>query len=125
MAARRRVIDVKHEEQKRALRAEAARLRRRIDRDLAGVSTETRRLISWRTYVKRYPLAALGGAFAVGLAISAGISRTPWKKWLAGKLFSAAVAGVKAGLLTELLAVWQRSGQDQSAFDPSEAADHG
>jgi hypothetical protein len=129
MAARRRIIDVESEQQKRALRAEAARLRRRIDRDLAGLSYETRRLTSWQTYVKRYPLAALGTTFAAGLGISAGLSRTPWKKWLAGKLFSAALAGVKAGLLGELLAAWQRSNQgnppDEAPLEPMEAVDRG
>lgn len=124
MAARRRLIHVEHEEQKRALRAEAARLRRRIDRDLAGVSHETGRLISWRTYVARYPIAVLAAAFAIGLAASAGLSRTRWKHWVAGKLFSAAVAGVKAGLVGELLAAWQRGTQGDS-FEPFKADEHG
>jgi hypothetical protein len=120
----RRLIDVEHEEQKRKLRAEAARLRRRIDRDLAGASYETRRLLSWQTYVKRYPLATLAGAFGVGLTVSAVISRSNWKRWLAGKLFSAAVAGVKAGVLTEVLAAWQRSRNGAPAGEPFEVGEH-
>lgn len=125
MAARHRRIVVEHEEEKRALRAEAARLRRRIDRDLTGVSHEAGRLLSWQTYVKRYPLATLGGAFAVGLGVSAAISRSNWKRWVAGKLFSAAVAGIKAGVLTEVLAAWQRSQNGSPEPEPVEAGEHG
>ncbi|HUY91091.1 MAG TPA: hypothetical protein VMV10_20300 [Pirellulales bacterium] len=123
--AARRLIDVEHEEAKRKLRAEAARLRRRIDRDLAGASVETKRLLSWQTYVKRYPLAALAGAFGIGLAASAVISRSNWKRWVAAKLFSAAVAGVKAGVLTEVLAAWQQSRNGAAAAEPIEAGPHG
>ena len=129
--AARRSIDVDLESKKRMLRAEAARLRRRIDRDLTGASLETRRLLSWQTYVKRYPLATLAGAFGVGLTASAVISRSNWKRWLAGKLFSAAVAGVKAGLVTEALAAWQHSrngadmGNGAATGEPIEVGEHG
>jgi hypothetical protein len=123
--AARRLIDVEHEEEKRKLRAEAARLRRRIDRDLAGASYETKRLLSWQTYVKRYPLPTLAGAFGIGLTASAVISRSNWKRWLAGKLFSAAVAGVKAGVLTEVLAAWQRSRNGAPVGEPFEVGEHG
>jgi hypothetical protein len=120
----RRSIDVEHEEAKRRLRAEAARLRRRIDRHLTGVSSETARLMSWQTYVKRYPLATLSAAFGVGLAVSAGISRSNWKRWLAGKLFSTAVAGVKAGMLSDIIGAWQQSRNGRSAAEPFEAAQY-
>ena len=123
--AARRLIDVEPEEEKRKLRAEAARLRRRIDRDLAGASYETKRLLSWQTYVKRYPLPTLAGAFGIGLTASAVISRSNWKRWLAGKLFSAAVAGVKAGVLTEVLAAWQRSRNGAPVGEPFEVGEHG
>ena len=123
--AARRFIDVEHEEEKRKLRAEAARLRRRIDRDLAGASYETKRLLSWQTYVKRYPLPTLAGAFGIGLTVSAVISRSNWKRWLAGKLFSAAVAGVKAGVLTEVLAAWQHSRNGAPEGEPFEVGEHG
>lgn len=119
--AARRLIDAEHEQAKRRLRTEAARLRRRIDRDLAGASIETKRLLSWQTYVKRYPLATLAGAFGIGLTASAVISRSNWKRWLAGKLFSAAIAGVKAGILTEALAAWQHSRDGAAAAEPVEA----
>jgi hypothetical protein len=123
--AARRSIDVEQEEAKRQLRAEAARLRRRIDRHLSGVSTEASRLTSWQTYVKRYPLATLSAAFGVGLAVSAGISRSNWKRWLAGKLFSTAVAGVKAGVLSDILGAWQQSRNGHSAAQPFEVGEHG
>ena len=123
--AARRSIDVEQEEAKRQLRAEAARLRRRIDRHLSGVSTEASRLTSWQTYVKRYPLATLSAAFGVGLAVSAGISRSNWKRWLAGKLFSTAVAGVKAGVLNDIIGAWQQSRNGHSAAQPFEVGEHG
>lgn len=123
--AARRSIDVEQEEAKRQLRAEAARLRRRIDRHLSGVSTEASRLTSWQTYVKRYPLATLSAAFGVGMAVSAGISRSNWKRWLAGKLFSTAVAGVKAGVLSDIIGAWQQSRNGHSAAQPFEVGEHG
>ncbi len=125
MAARHRRIHVEHEEEKRALRAEAARLRRRIDRDLTSVAQDTKYLLSWQTYVKRYPLATLGGAFAIGLGVSAAVSRTRWKQWLAGKLFSAAVTGIKTGVLTEVLSAWQRSRNGSPQPEPVEVGEHG
>lgn len=123
--AARRSIDVEREQAKRELRAEAARLRRRIDRDMAGASFETKRLLSWQTYVKRYPIAALAGAFGIGLTASAVLSRSNWKRWLAAKLFSSAVASVKAGVLSEVLAAWQQSRNGAVAPEPVEAGQDG
>jgi hypothetical protein len=104
----KRIVDVELENRKRQLRAESARLRRRIDSDLAGVRGETSELVSWRTYVRRFPVASLAAAFGVGLILAAGFSPRRWSRWLGHKAVTAALAGIKAGVLAELLA-WNES----------------
>ena len=59
-----------HERHKRALRAEIARLRRRINRSWHDVEIETRRLADWRTYVRRYSGLATGAALATGFLLA-------------------------------------------------------
>lgn len=88
--------------ERRALRAEIARQRRRINQSVVDVQREGRRLVSWRTYAARYPVAALGASFAAGLAISAGLPRSGWLRWVAGAAFKSAFASVPALLAKEL-----------------------
>ena len=59
---------------KRELRLRIGRLRRRIDRRVRRLEREGHRLVSWRTYVRRYPAQAMAAAVGVGLAASAGLS---------------------------------------------------
>ncbi|HVC99220.1 MAG TPA: hypothetical protein VND64_36485 [Pirellulales bacterium] len=109
MPARQRIVDVELEETKRRLRAESARLRRRIDAQAANVRGEARGLISWKNYVARFPLASLATAFGVGLIASAGMSPRRWSRWLGRRAVAAAMAGVRAGLVADLLALWNQN----------------
>ena len=69
-----RIVDTRQERTTRDLRLRIGRLRRRIDARIRAAENETRRLTSWRTYVKNYPVSAILGALGVGLALSAGLS---------------------------------------------------
>jgi hypothetical protein len=66
--------------------------------------------------VARFPFASLAAAFGVGLIASAGMSRRRWSRWLGRRAVAAAMAGVRAGLVGELLALWNqnRSGGGRS-----------
>jgi hypothetical protein len=54
--------------EKRELRLKIGRGRRRIDARLRAAEAEGRKLASWRTYVTRYPAAAVLAAFGLGLS---------------------------------------------------------
>lgn len=106
--ARQRLVDSDLAEAKRRLRSQTARLRRHVGDRLVAIERETSRLTSWRTYVRRFPLAAVAAAFGVGLAASAGISRTRWSAWLARQMVASAAGAVRTALGSELAALWAR-----------------
>jgi hypothetical protein len=106
MYARQRMVDVEFEATKRRLRTESARLRRRIDTDLTGLRGEAAGLVSWRTYVRRFPVSMLAAAFGLGLIASAGLSPRRWSRWLGRGALTVALAGLRAGVFTELLTLW-------------------
>jgi hypothetical protein len=116
MPARQRIVDVELEATKRRLRAESARLRRRIDADVASARGEAAGLVSWRKYVARFPLASLAAALGVGLIASAGMSPRRWSRWLGSRAVAAAMASVQARLVAELRALWNqdRDGGERS-----------
>ncbi len=116
MPARQRIVDVEIEEAKRRLRAESARLRRRIDADVASARGEAAGLVSWRKYVARFRLATLAAALGVGLIASAGMSPRRWSRWLGRRAVAAAMASVQAGLFAELRTLWNqdREGGERS-----------
>jgi len=105
--SRRRTTDDETRREKRRLRTEIARSRRRLVADAASMQREGRRLVSWRTYAARFPVAALGIAFVGGLAVSTGLMRhaTP-RRWVA-RLMRPTFAIVGRGLWRELHAVWR------------------
>jgi hypothetical protein len=104
-----RIVDIEHEAAKRRLRSESARLRRRIDTGLANVRGETKKLVSWSTWVRRFPVASLAAAFGVGLVLSAGLSPRRWSRWLGRHTVAAALAALRTGAYSELLALWNES----------------
>jgi hypothetical protein len=57
-----------HLQEKREIRLKIGRTRRRIDARLRATEAEGRKLASWRTYVVRYPGAAVLAAFGAGLS---------------------------------------------------------
>ena len=61
------------EERRKQLCREIARSRRQIDRSLGCSAAEMRRLVSWRTYVRRYPAASIATAAGVAFAATTAI----------------------------------------------------
>lgn len=118
--ARYRVIDVETQQAKRQLRAEIALSRAAITDQLVELKEQRRRLTSWKTYVGRFPVATLASAFAVGLFIAAARPGRRVPKMVASSLLQWGVNSVKAGLLTELLNLWNRSQTGQGTSPDSE-----
>ena len=107
---------------KRELRLEIARLRRRLDRRARRVQTETRRLTSWKTYVRHFPIPSLGLAFGVGLIVASG-----WR-FRMGRIVGTQVMRRAAKKLTncfwsELEAFWIRTTPDKRADSAGRDAD--
>lgn len=104
---------------KRELRAQSARLRRGVNSHVHGLIREQARLRSWRTWVRRFPLPAVGIAFGIGLAAAVGLRRTKADKqnvfesfissWAVPRLMRWATSAITSGLLTELLKTWSTS----------------
>jgi hypothetical protein len=101
---------------RRELRMEIARRRRTINASLREVKAAGRRAVSWQNQVARHPLAALSAAFGVGWAVSAGLPRRGWMRWLAALGARTAFANLPASLwqdlveaAMELFAKWRKS----------------
>ena len=98
--------------QKRELRLRIARSRRRIDARLRASRAEAGELLSWRTYVTRYPLPFLAGALGAG--ILAAVSFRPGR--IAGWLGRAVMRGAGQHLWqrfqADVAACWAASGRN-------------
>jgi hypothetical protein len=86
---------------KRKLRAEIARSRHATRTTLATLSGERRRLTSWRTYVRRFPVATLGASFGVGMWLAAARPGGKLPRSLASTAFRWGFAAVQSGVLSE------------------------
>jgi hypothetical protein len=93
----------------RQLRLRIGRLRRRIDRRLGAVGREGRRLVSWRTYVRRYPVYSLLAAFGLGLAFARGLRRVDWPRMMGTTLIRQSLRGILGLVLNELRRLWADS----------------
>ena len=71
----------------RELRLRIGRLRRRIDGRIRSVERSTRRLLSLRTLVERYPGWSMLGALGAGLSVSATLRGGRLLRWLGSQLF--------------------------------------
>jgi hypothetical protein len=91
---------------KRELRLRIGRSRRRIDRRLRAGRDRVGELLSWRTYVVRYPACALAAALGVGLAASAGFRPARISRWLGLSLVRHAMDEVRQGLWREVERFW-------------------
>ncbi len=112
-----RLVDAEILLQKRQLRAEIARTRQTTRATLASLGHERRRLTSWRTYVRRFPTAALGVSFGVGLWLAAARPGRNISRSVASNLIQWGVASARARVLGDLLSVWanyRSSGDDSS-----------
>ena len=104
----------------RQLRLRIARQRRRIDARLRAVKDESRRLVSWRTYVRAYPGSAILAALGAGLSFSAGLSFGRIAHWLGLRMVRSALDRVAGSVWDELRRVWAESAPPQSSRSDSE-----
>ncbi len=107
---------------KRQLRAEIARTRQQTMSTLADLGEERRRLASWQTYVRRFPVATLGTAFGVGLWLAAGRRGGGIPRSIAGSLMQWGVNTARGVVLQDLLNLWAsaRAGADNPSGDVSQ-----
>jgi len=90
------------------LRRRIGRLRRRIDGRLHATERQARRLTSWRTYLRGYPLHATVAAFGVGLALAAGLSAKTLARKIGVTLVRRATNDAWRQLRRELIAMFER-----------------
>jgi hypothetical protein len=98
---------------KRDLHLRIGRSRRRIDGRLRATKDQARQLLSWRTYVVRYPGWALMAALGAGMAASAALRPARISRWLGGTLMHQAFGGVRQQLAAELRKLWSASTPDE------------
>ena len=94
---------------KRELRLRIGRSRRRLDRRLRGTRDHAKQLLSWRTYVVRYPAWALAAALGTGLAASAGLKPSRLSRWLGLALVRQGLGGIQQRLWADLQRIWTDS----------------
>ena len=58
-----------------AIRAGIERARQEIEQSMSDLRANVNETLQWRTFVRRHPMAALGGALAVGLLLAKVTSR--------------------------------------------------
>ncbi len=104
---------------KRRLRLRLGRTRRRIDRRARAARLRGRELLSWQTYVRRYPGNMLMGIFGLGLALAAGLGSRGLGRWLGLRLFRRALREGERRLGKELQWLWTAS--DPQADHPRDA----
>jgi hypothetical protein len=107
-----RIIDDPLLRRKRELRLRIGRCRRRIDRRLRATEDRGRSLLSWRTYVARYPAWALAAAVGVGLTASAGLRPARIARWLGLSLVRQALGGIGQQFRVDLHQLWTDSTPD-------------
>jgi hypothetical protein len=91
---------------KRALHLRIGRSRRRINGRLRATEGRARQLLSWRTYVVRYPGWALAAAMGAGFTASAGWKRGRMSRWLGLSLVRCALGGFEHHLWADLKQIW-------------------
>jgi hypothetical protein len=89
-------------QRKRDLRAKIGRLRRRLDGRLHSSRQHARQLLSWRTYVVRYPVWAMAAALGAGIAASTGLKPARLSRRLGFSLVRYAFAKFQQSLMAEL-----------------------
>ena len=102
-----RVVDDDLLQRKRELRLRIGRSRRRIDGRLRAIENSGRALVSWRTYVVRYPGWALAAALGAGMAASAAFRPAKMTRWIGMRLVRQALGGVQQQLWVELRRMWK------------------
>ena len=102
----------------RELRLRIGRLRRRIDGRVRLLERGTRRLLSWRTLVERYPGWAALGALGAGLSVSAALRGGRLLRWLGSRLVRHSADQIVQRLWQEAHRLWTASTADPTAAEP-------
>jgi hypothetical protein len=79
------------ERTRRQLHQRIARLRRRIDRSAERLWFESTRMLSWKTYVRHWPIASL--AASLGLGLLASLSLRSMQRQVTKRIFPTALSG--------------------------------
>jgi hypothetical protein len=74
---------------------------------------QARQLLSWKTYVVRYPGWALAAALGAGMAASTALRPGRISRWLGHALVHKAFGGFQQQLWAELRRVWTDLGKKQ------------
>ena len=85
------------------------RSRRRIDGRLRATKDRGRQLLSWRTYVVRYPGWALAAALGAGMTASNVLRPGRIARWLGNSLVRQAFGGFRQQALSTLRRIWLES----------------
>jgi hypothetical protein len=109
-----RTVNADLVERKRSLRLRIGRSRRRLDGRLRASRDRADQLLSWRTYVVRYPVWAMAAALGAGLAASAGLKPARLSRRLGLSLVRHALGGFKQELWAELRQVWNNAMSDKA-----------
>jgi len=104
-----RVVDAEILLRKRQLRAEIARTRETTRATLSTLAEEKRRLTSWRTYVRRFPSAALAASFGAGLWLAAARPGRRLPRTLAAGLMQWGIGSARSRVWSDLRAIWEAS----------------
>lgn len=108
-----RTVDDELLRRKRELRLRIGRARRRIDNRLGAVEDSGRALLSWRTYVVRYPGWALCAALGAGMAASAALRPARVSRWLGLRLVNRSLGAVQQQVWREVRRIWKDSSVEE------------
>ena len=99
---------------KRELHLRIGRSRRRIDGRLRATRDQAGKLLSWRTYVARYPVWAMAAAMGAGMTASSLLRPGRIACWLGRSLVRQAFGGFQQQLWNELRRVGTKSTPDET-----------
>ncbi len=108
-----RIADTDLLRRKRELRLRIGRSRRRLDARLRASRDGVGQLLSWRTYVVRYPAWALAAALGAGMAASAGWQPARLSRRLGLLLVRHTLGKFQQTLRAELQRVWSDAMSDK------------
>ncbi|MBN2294970.1 MAG: hypothetical protein JXM70_21255 [Pirellulales bacterium] len=103
------IADAEQIRTKRHLRLRIGRLRRRINSHIRGSQKEGQRLLSWRTYVTRYPGGALAAAFGVGMVASVGLKGPRLIRTVCALMIRRGAGAMFGGVRNELVRFWEQT----------------
>ena len=108
-----RTVDTDPLCRKRELRLRIGRSRRRLDARLRASRDGVGQLLSWRTYVVRYPVWAMAAALGAGMAASAGLQPARLSRRLGLLLVRQALGKFQQTLRGELQRIWSDAMSDE------------